>query len=653
MLKLDMLNQLKQLKQDIKESRNLMEGTVKGSPNKFGFVSLDSGKDVYLPAEEMEKVLPGDRIEVEIVKDNKNKKVAKIERFISSPTKYFCGKYITKGKTHFIEPDIAGMNRWFFVPPQKRKNAKNKDLVKCRITQHPFKTGNPQAAILEVIGQEQDTGIEFNYACTKHDIRKVWPDEIESELAQLTESTIEELAGAYTDLTELSFITIDSHSTVDIDDAIHVIKTDNGWKLNVAIADPSAVIQKGSEIEKEALKRASSLYFPGQHISMLPDKIAGDLCSLKEGALRLAKVVQIDVSSTGELLDYSIVEAAIKSKKKFSYSELSHHYETPSANISPELSDMLTELKLLTDTLLNSRKTKALVQADRKDYFLELDEQQKISDIKIRMTTPAHKIVEEAMVATNRCIADFLVKQAVPSIFVTHQGLRSDRLDAVNKVLTESLPGYQANAISELEGFVQTVQTVSASDELNPLQLLISRQLDKSVLASEAKPHFGMGLKQYTTFTSPLRKAQDYLIHRQISALLQGKKEPIDHSRLTKLAEATQAIRNTVNDTEQWLKCQFIAKQQGTFDATVLRVFSTGFQVKLIDNGIEGFVSTKEMEGKYSFNQERLLITSKGRSFELDQIVKVHLKNVDWSRKQVQFALFQEKALEKSEETAS
>ena len=653
MLKLDMLNQLKQLKQEIKESRNLMEGTVKGSPNKFGFVSLDSGKDVYLPAEEMEKVLPGDRIEVEIVKDNKNKKVAKIERFISSPTKYFCGKYITKGKTHFIEPDIAGMNRWFFVPPQKRKNAKNKDLVKCRITQHPFKTGNPQAAILEVIGQEHDTGIEFNYACTKHDIRKVWPEEIENELSQLTESTIEKLASTYTDLTELNFITIDSHSTVDIDDAIYVEKTNNGWKLSVAIADPSAVIQKGSAIEKEALKRASSLYFPGQHISMLPEKIAGDLCSLKEGALRLAKVVQIDVSSAGDLLDYSIVEAAIKSKKKFSYSELSHHYETPSGTISPDLSGMLIELKQLTDSLLSSRQTKALVQADRRDYFLELDEQQKISDIKIRVTTPAHKIVEEAMVAANRCVADFLAKQDIPSIFVSHQGLRSDRLDAVEKVLTESLPDYQTKAISELDGFVQTVQKVSSSGDLKALQLIISRQLDKSVLASDAKPHFGMGLQQYTTFTSPLRKAQDYLIHRQISALLQGKKESIDPSKLSKLAEATQAIRNTVNDTEQWLKCQFIAKQQGAFDATVLRVFSTGFQVKLVDTGIEGFISTKEMEGKYSFNQERLLITSKGRSFELDQVIKVHLKNIDWTRKQIQFALFEEKSQAKTEETSA
>ncbi len=372
---------------------------------------------------------------------------------------------------------------------------------------------------------------------------------------------------------------------------------------------------------------------------MLPEKIAGDLCSLKEGFLRLAKVVQMDINESGDILDYTIVEAAIKSHKKFSYTELSHHYAAPSSDMSPALNSMLIELKQLTNALLTSRKTNALVQADRKEFYIELDDQQKISDIKTKHLTPAHKMVEEAMVVTNRCVADYLAKHSIPSIFVSHQGLRSDRLEIVDKVLTESLPNYQSESVSDLKGFIHTMQTVSQSEELKPLHLLMSRQLDKSNLSSEASPHFGMGLPQYTTFTSPLRKAQDYLIHRQISALLQGKKESIDGNKLSKLAEGTQAIRNAVNDSEQWLKCQFIAKKQDVVQASVLRVFSTGFQVKLIDNGIEGFVSTKEMDGKYSFNQERMIITSKGQSFELDQIVSVRLKQVDWSRKQIQFAL--------------
>ena len=642
MLKLDTLNQLKQLKQEIIANRSLMEGTVKGSGNKFGFVNLDSGKDIYLPAEEMEKVLPGDRVEIEIIKDNKNKKVAKIERLLSSPTKEFCGKYITKGKTHFIEPDIAGMNRWFFVPPQKRKNAQNKDLVKCRVSQHPYKTGNAQAAVLEVIGQEQDLGIEFRYAAKKHDIRNNWNPEIEQELASLSENTLDDLAKERADLTHQHFITIDSQATVDIDDALFVEKTAQGWTLSIAIADPGAIIAEGSAIEKEALLRASSLYFPGQHISMLPEKIAGDLCSLKENCVRLAKVVTMQVDIDGKIVDYSLQEARIKSHKKLSYHDVSHHFDSPNPEFSAELSAMLLELKAVTDTLLKARQQNSLVQTDRKEYYLELNEQQKIAAIKLKVPTIAHKMVEESMVAANFCIADYLAKQKHASIFVSHQGLRSDRIDSVNKVLSESLNGYQNDAIHSLDGFISTVKLLNEAEDLKPLSLLISRQLDKSSLVSEAQPHFGMGLPYYTTFTSPLRKAQDFLVHRQISYLLKQKSFSINKELLNQLMTATQAIRNTVNDAEQWLKCQFIAKNKEPLEASILRIFSTGFQVKLLENGIEGFISTKDMEDKFSFNQERLQATRKGQLFQLDQVIKVQLKQIDWTRKQIQFELLDE-----------
>jgi ribonuclease R len=302
----------------------------------------------------------------------------------------------------------------------------------------------------------------------------------------------------------------------------------------------------------------------------------------------------------------------------------------------------LLALKEITEALQNTRQSNALIQAERKEYYLELNEQQKIAAIKLKVPTLAHKIVEESMVAANFCIADYLAKQGLPSIFVSHQGIRADRIESVNKVLSESLPGYQNEAVCSLDGFIKTVQALNQSDEFKPLALLISRQLDKSSLTCEAAPHFGMGLPYYTTFTSPLRKAQDYLVHRQISHLLKQQRYPIKAALLDQLMQATQAIRNTVADAEQWLKCQYIAKNTELFDASILRIFSTGFQVKLVENGIEGFISTKDMEDKFSFNQERLQATRKGQLFQLDQIVKVQVKQIDWTRKQIQFELVDE-----------
>ncbi len=641
MLKLDSLNQLKQLKQDIKASRNLCIGTVKGSAYKFGFVTLDSNRDVYLPPDEMEKVLPGDRVEVEIVKDAKNKKVAKLERLIEANTQYFCGKYIEKGKAAFVEPDISGMCRWFFIPPQKRKKAKAKDLVLCKVTQHPFKTGKAQASIVEIIGTDQDSGIEALYACKKHHIEGTWTKAEQEQADSISEEQIITLGKERQDYTTLPFVTIDAASTKDIDDALYAEKTEQGWNLYVAIADPCAVIAPGSAIEKALLKRASSVYFPGKTIAMLPESLGSGLCSLVEGKPRLARVLKIKLSASAEVESYQLEKAVIKSHQKLSY-EQTGNFIDQGLEIDSCNTDIHDSLKLLSDIAsarFDFRSTTNLVQAERQEFYLELNEQGKIAEIKQKVFTSAHRIVEEAMVLTNCCIAELISSSKLPGLYISHKGVRADRQESLNKVLLEHLDGYQDGSLESLAPYISLSKHVSNNEALYDYKLLISRQLEKSSLSLEAQPHFGMGLKHYCNFTSPLRKAADFLLHRQLDAIEAGDESYISDSQIEQLGENSNKAKNAVYDVEQWLKCQYLAKNKETFNATIQRVFSSGFQVRLSDNGIEGFVSTKEMEGKYSFNQDLLCITNKEQSFKLDQAVQIKLKQIDWSRKQLQFKL--------------
>jgi ribonuclease R len=645
MLKLDTLNKLNQLKTDIKSSRNIENGTVKGSAHKFGFVTLDSGKDLYLPPDEMQKVLPGDRVEVEIIKDAKKKKMAKIERLLESSTNVFCGKYVTKGKTHFVEPDIPGLSRWLFIPPQKRKNAKAQDLVKCRITQHPFKTGNAQASVIEILGNDKVVGIERSYACSKYDISTNWNDQVEAQLATLDETSVDAKKAGRDDLTETPFITIDAESTVDMDDALHAMENDQGWMLSVAIADPCALIETDSPVEKSALLRATSIYFPGQQVPMLPEKLAGDLCSLVAGKDRLVKVMNIQVMSDGALGEYQLSNAVIRSRQKLSYTDVSAYLSTEASSDEGTHIDGLAKpslecLQAVSDALLQWREKHLLTQQNRTEFSISLDESQKIQEMTERPTTLAHKIVEESMVAANRCVAELLAQSGQDSLFITHNGVRNDRLEAVQKFVREQVAACENADFSTLNDFVHVMKTVSSSDDLKPLHLVMTRQLEKSRQLSKPSPHFGMGLKQYTTFTSPLRKANDYLVHKQLSSLKDGKlTAPIDAQQLEKLEIKFQNARGAVFDVEQWLKCQFMVKNKDTHQASVLRTFSTGFQVRLLENGIEGFVSTKEMDGKYSFNQDQLSLTGKALSFNLDQVIEVRVKQIDWSRKQIQFEL--------------
>ncbi|KZY29138.1 MULTISPECIES: ribonuclease R family protein [unclassified Oleiphilus] len=641
MLKLDSLNQLKQLKQDIKASRNLCIGTVKGSAYKFGFVTLDTNRDVYLPPDEMERVLPGDRVEVEVIKDAKNKKVAKLERLIESNTQFFCGKYIEKGKAAFVEPDIQGMCRWFFIPPQKRKKAKAKDLVVCKVTQHPFKSGKAQASIVELIGTDQDIGIESLYASKKHRLETSWSKVEQEQADAISEEQIAGLSEGRKNYCELPFVTIDSSSTKDIDDALYAEKAEQGWYIYIAIADPCAMIDAGSAIEKSLIKRASSVYFPGQTIAMLPEKLGSDICSLVEGKPRLAKVVKATVSETGDIESYELEQALIQSHKKLSYEVVGSFIDQGEAldECSSDIQESLKHLKTIADKRSEFRNKHNLIQKDRQEFYLELNDQGKIAEIKQKVFSSAHRIVEEAMVAANCCIAELISKSKLPGIYISHKGIRADRLESLDKVLQENIPEYKEDSLASLDSFVELSKQLSSNDELTRYQLLISRQLEKSQLSLEPAPHFGMGLQQYCNFTSPLRKASDFLVHRQLDAIAANNESYINEAQIEALSENSSKAKSAVYDVEQWLKCQYLAKNKQTLNATIHRVFSSGFQVRLAETGIEGFVSTKEMEGKYSFNQDLLCITNKEQSFQLDQAVQVKLKQIDWSRKQIQFEL--------------
>lgn len=642
MLKSDALSQLKQLKQDIKASRNLHEGVVKGTTNKFGFVTLDSGKDVFLPADEMAKVLPGDRIEVEVKKEPKNKVYALIERLIDSPTKEFFGKYITKGSAHFIEPDIAGMNQWFFVPPNKRKGANAKEYVRCKLTQHPFKAGKAQAAVLEVIGAENAPAIEWDYAIAKHGLAQAWSAQAEQELEQITEASIAD-APERSDLTALAFVTIDSASTTDMDDALWAeAKADGGWTLKVAIADPQALIPAGSALEKEALARASSAYFPGRVISMLPAKLSSELGSLQPQQTRLAKVLTLDIAADGAVADLTIVNARVCSSAKLSYhdaSKLIAGEEVAQANEQRELLQTLASLSAQLDAW---RQANALSYEPKPEFYLELNEQHKIKQILPKEQTAAHKVVEACMVAANMAVANLLAAAEVDSIFVNNAGVRQDRRDIFAGLIKDKLG--EEPVLDDLSAYTELVAKLK-TDANKPLFTLLSRQLEKSKLAARAQGHFAMGLPAYTTFTSPLRKASDYLLHKQVDQFLaSGKWQPIAQAQLEAIELQGQAVRNASYDIEQWLKCQFMNKSDTQLEAEVLRVFASGCQVRLKANGIEGFISARELEGKYSFDQAMMTLKGADYSFELEQSLFVDFKQVDWKRKQIQFVPAKEQA---------
>ncbi len=646
MLNADALSQLRQLKTDIKDNKVVFPGTVKATNGRFGFVALDEGRDVFLPPEEMQKVLPGDRITVTEQEVEKGKTQGVVDELLESRLTTFVGRYLVKGKGHFVVPETPGINRWIFIPPKARMNAQPDDYIYCEIHKHPIRDGKGQARILKVIGKAGEPGIERALTLATFDLTDDWPEPVQAQAEQLGEPDIAARETDRQDRTDQPYVTIDSPGTQDMDDALLAEPNATGWKLSIAIADPTAMIAPGTAAEQEAFQRATAIYFPGEPLPMLPDGISTRLCSLMPEVKRLALVCDLQVNNDGSLGDYSFHQAVIQSQGKLSYdlvANLIEGREDDDIKALPDaVANSLDQLHQVATALRKWRNEHALLAGDRPEFRLRLDENRRIRQIEPSVQNEAHRLVEECMVAANRCAADFLSGQA-GGLFIQHPGLRDDRVDNIRALLENHAPHLAAVDANSAEGFRQLMRETEALDAEVPVKAIISRQLARAELGFEAAPHQGMGLAAYTTFTSPLRKFSDFYVHRLIKAALwDHAMQALTRDQLEQLQQAQIRARQAANSLEAWLKSDF-AKTLGddAMTGVISRTVPAGFFVRLDSNGLEGFVSCKDLDGKYSFDPVtlRLIHNKNGRIFQLEQAVTVRLAGVDEERRQINFSL--------------
>jgi len=293
----DQLSALTQLKQTIRSSRDIAQGIVRATSGRFGFVGLDDGRDAYLSPEQMERVFPGDRVEVEIKKNDKEQLEATLEKLIASPVSFLSGRYRIRGKGHFIATDLHMLDRWIFIPPKMRMKCTEGCYITAKVTQHPFKDGRAQAKVVSNVGDENTPFIEKLYTIAKYQLPDSFDAATEKAANALVDGNNKDLNTANhtaniaeQDLRHIPFVTIDSAATRDMDDALAIETVDNGWQLSVAIAAPSVDITVDSVIDKAAKTRGQTTYFADKPLSMLPEGLSIERYSLKENEERQSLV---------------------------------------------------------------------------------------------------------------------------------------------------------------------------------------------------------------------------------------------------------------------------------------------------------------------------------------------------------------------------
>lgn len=641
MLDKNVLSQLQSLKQEIRNSIPRFKGRVRATTGRFGFVNTDDGTSYFLTPEEMDKVLPGDTIEFRVETTNEGKEQAIVEQLLNSEITEIFGRYIIRGKGHFIESDHGTLKRWLFVPPAKRQGAVENDLVRAHISLHPYPKGKTQASIDEIIGNINDPGIEQRYTIAKWKLPTEFGQEALDEAKQLSEQGLEQALHNRSDLTHLPFVTIDSASTRDLDDALFAEAHSEGWNLWIAIADPSAVITEGSALDNEALQRSTSAYFPEMVLPMLPADISEQLCSLQAEQIRPAMVVELRISEDGRIVQTHIHQAIVKSHAKLSYPQVAQFIDGTNSDISAELQGPLLHLNDCASALSKWRQTNALVMEERPDFKLVFDSQRRVQDIICLERTIAHRIVEECMLACNLAVATWLAEQN-SGFFIEHSGIRSERINDLNTLLAEHLNQEELN-LAELSGFISAMQQADNIETDLPLRAIVSRQQERSYLTLEAKPHFGLGFRYYTTFTSPLRKYTDLLIHRITKTLLNNQNVELPtEEQLTTLQNAQTNARTAALQAETWLKLEWLATQpaEQTYSAKILHITPNHFTVRLDDTGIEGTVDRRKMKG-WAFDNKTLSHSKDDNRYVLGQEVQVKVAEVEPQARQLQFNLIE------------
>ncbi len=627
--------QLKGLRDELEAQNERTEATVKGTQHRYGFAVTADGREIFIPPDEMLKVLPGDKIAICIrpAKKTEGKQgkagrtVADIERLVESGLNEFVGRVVQKGKATFVVPDLPNLSRWLFIPPHARNGITAGDLVACALLRHPFKDGKPSAKVLKHLGTAETPGIENQYCAARAALPSEWSDKSAQPLVQAAAKQTPLQDTSRLDLTDLPFVSIDGARTVDIDDAVHAEVTQQGWQLSVAVADPTAYLGEMTELPLWLAERGASVYFHGDVIPMLPEAIGQALCALAENVARPALVCQMQTAETGEIKSHAFHKAIVRSHAKLTYSTVERYIVGGSDELIAH-TNPLEALVQVYRKLREHREAHELVMETRKEYRWILDENKQIDSIERFEKMASQYLIEECMIAANKCAGKFLSEARAPGPFVNHQGFRTDRLGEAKTFLQKHREDLSDVAIDTITGYRTVLADLGQHDHALPLRDMVNRLLSRAHLSQTAGPHMGLATEVYTNFTSPLRKALDFYVHLQISACLAN--DPSAHYPVAQLAEITRSLgrsRAAINAADRRLAANYLQKLKAAghdrFNGTVSHITSSGFTVKLDDSGLEGLIDLRPEAEKFSFDKWTMSLTSTTRRFQLAQAVDV------------------------------
>ncbi len=641
-----------------KKQEKTLEGTYIGNQRGFGFVTVEGiDEDFFVPEGMSLNAFHGDKVEIIVSSGYVSKdrrKEAKVVRIIERCTDTFVGTFEACKNFGFVICDNTKIDRDIFIPKEKCGSAVTGSKVLVNITDYGDARRNPEGEIVRVIGHMDDPGVDILSISLAFGIPDTFPEKVLNQAERALKPVSDKDCEGRADLRDTLMVTIDGEDSKDLDDAVSLEIEDDLFVLGVHIADVSNYVQENSAIDREALKRGTSVYLADRVIPMLPHALSNGICSLNEGEDRLALSCIMKFDEKGSMKDYKITESVIKTRHRMTYTQVKKIIEDNDPEMQEQFSDvtpMLLKMQELSLILRERRVKRGAIDFDFPETKILLDKDGEPIEIKPYERNEATRLIESFMLAANETVAEHYYWQGVPFLYRIHGEPEEEKIKKLQTFIRNF--GYNIKGTgSEIhpKEFQKLLAKIEGTDEEALLSRLILRSMQQAKYSPECEGHFGLACDYYTHFTSPIRRYPDLQIHRIIKDDLRGRltEEKKAHyaAILTEVAGASSRLERRADECERETvklkKARYMQKHIGDiYEGVISGVTNWGIYVEL-ENTVEGLVHVSSLTGDYYvYNEQKYELSGErtGITYRLGEKIKVCVRAVDISQRTVDFII--------------
>ncbi len=642
------------------QQTDLVAGVVIANPDGFGFLRPDAGgDDLFLPPFEMRKVMHGDRVLANVTGiDRRGRREGSIARVLEHRLTRLIGRFGFEAGIAYVAPDDKRVQRNVQIPQDATQGARDGQLVVCELTQPPDARRPPIGRILAVLGDKLTPSLVVEAAIHGHDIPHEFPPQVLAEATAVPLVVEEGMLDGRVDLRAVPLVTIDGEDAKDFDDAVYCETSRGGFRLIVAIADVSHYVRPGTPLDDEAQKRATSVYFPGFVVPMLPETLSNGICSLNPKVDRMCFVCDMQIDHDGQVTRSKFYEAVMNSHARLTYTQVWNAVGLDDEEAKRQVGAQLPQverLHQLYQVLAKARQQRGAIEFESSEVRFVLDNRGEVTQAGMLQRNDAHKLIEECMIAANVEAAKYLLQKRIPAPYRIHDKPPESKFEDLLEFLKEfklSLPPWSK---VQPRDFTRLLKKIRERPDAALLESVLLRSQSLAVYSPDNVGHFGLALEAYAHFTSPIRRYPDLLVHRAIKYALKGGKPdkylypPHEMAALAlQCSERERRADEAEREVDERYRAAWMEKHiGGQFDGVISGVTSFGLFVELDESKVNGLVHVTQLpHDYYHFDPVRKTLSGerRGKQYRLGDRVRIIVLKASLEERKIDFRLVEDKA---------